>query len=61
VMAGYPSLHPRTSLVNTARNEINRLVSPVIVNLTLAEIAYIFSEIAFRWTVEALKQERDPK
>lgn len=61
---GFPPIHPRTHIVNEFRNELERMIlhHPKITELTCAELAYLLSELAFRWSIQALRAEReDPK
>lgn len=54
-------LHPRTALVNRVRNEIERSIldHPEVPQLTCVELAFILSELAFRYSTLALKSERE--
>lgn len=56
-----PTIHPRTRAVNKARNEIERMILdyPGMGELTSVEVAYILTELAFRYSGVALKDERD--
>ena len=55
------AIDARVRMVNQVRNEIERYVlhHPRIAELTSAELVYILSELAFRWSLQAVKAERE--
>ncbi len=60
-MTGFPQINPRIRVVNEARNQIERMVLdyPKITELTCSEVAYILTELGFRWAGLAIQDERD--